>query len=154
MPLVLSEFMKIIEYETSIERSRGNKECYVVPASCILVDPNPKCISVSMLPVMVDKVEFDDALMTAIPDDERDVVLDWIASHMEHIKSVNEKHSSYGLKHWLQADTGIYLTNNQFKHAMLIAGFDPVDETELNWLYRISERRLNNPINTKAQKGV
>ena len=32
------------------------------------------------------------------------------------------------------------MTNNQFKEAMLICGFKPVDETELNWYYRIDRK--------------
>ena len=61
---------------------------------------------------------------------------EWIRNNILAAKGVNE-HTSYGLKHMLENDTGIYLTNNEFKDAMLLAGFPPVDENELNWRYRI-----------------
>ena len=48
--------------------------------------------------------------------------------------------SSYGLKHMLERDTDIYMTNNQFKDAMLACDFLPVNERELNWHYCISRR--------------
>ena len=50
------------------------------------------------------------------------------------------RHTSYGLKHYLEHDTGIYVTNNAFKDAMLICGFEPADPHELNWHYCISEK--------------
>ena len=43
-------------------------------------------------------------------------------------------------KHMLERDTDIYMTNNQFKDAMLACGFLPVNERELNWHYCISRR--------------
>ncbi|MBR0060268.1 MAG: hypothetical protein IJP68_02200, partial [Selenomonadaceae bacterium] len=48
--------------------------------------------------------------------------------------------TSYGLKHYLQDEMDIYLTNNAFKDAMLQCGFEPVDWEELNWVYRISKK--------------
>lgn len=41
-------------------------------------------------------------------------------------------HTSYGMKHTLEARTNIYLTNNQFKEAMLLCGFYPVETDKLN----------------------
>ena len=42
---------------------------------------------------------------------------------------------------------GIYLTNNQFKHAMLMAGYEPVDPDALNWEFNIALERdiIENP---------
>ena len=40
----------------------------------------------------------------------------------------------------LERDTDIYMTNNQFKDAMLACGFLPVNERELNWHYCISRK--------------
>lgn len=62
-------------------------------------------------------------------------VSDWIKDNIERADTVNDKHTSYSLKHRLQADTGVYLTNNEFKDAMLLAGYVPVNENELNWKY-------------------
>ena len=43
---------------------------------------------------------------------------------------------SYSLKHLLERETDLYLTNNQFKDAMLLAGFEPIDPNELNWRFK------------------
>lgn len=54
--------------------------------------------------------------------------------------NTNYDKTSYGLKHILEHDTGIYLTNNEFKDAMLICGYEPVNPQELNWTYCISKK--------------
>ena len=46
--------------------------------------------------------------------------------------------SSYGLKHKLEADTHIYMTNNEFKDAMFLAGYHPANPDALNWTWKIS----------------
>jgi hypothetical protein len=65
-------------------------------------------------------------------------VSEWINAHIKPSKRIYPYVTSYGLKHMLDHDINIYLTNNQFKDAMLLAGFYPVDENELNWKYRIT----------------
>ena len=146
MPMKRNEFITMLKYETSVSRAHGRKEVYVVPSSCILSDTKqPECISVASFPVSAESPMLDDELFTDLSAEDQSNVMRWIKSHIEPTKTVNRKRCSYGLKHWLEADTGIYLSNNQFKHAMLLAGIYPVDEKQLNWMYRISERRLKNP---------
>lgn len=82
----------------------------------------------------------DKGLITEHPEDEQKIVMGWIRENIRPRKSKNGRHSSYGIKHILQDDTGIYLTNNEFKDAMLQAGYEPVDPGALNWIYRISEK--------------
>lgn len=55
--------------------------------------------------------------------------------------------TSYGLKHRLEHDTKIYMTNNEFKDAMWLAGYFPVDADELNWEYyiQVKEDTIINP---------
>ena len=72
--------------------------------------------------------------------DEMDEVLDWIRVNFLPAKNVLHGHTSYGLKHILQDDTGIYLTNNEFKDAMMLCGYEPSNPNELNWHYRIKKR--------------
>lgn len=64
-------------------------------------------------------------------------VSDWIKKNIRKSRKIYRRASSYGLKHVLQADTHVYLTNNQFKDAMLLAGYQPVDPNELNWHFKI-----------------
>jgi len=82
----------------------------------------------------------DAALMSELPEDIQRKVSDWIFGKLWKIQSPNYNHNSYELKHLLEKDTGIYLTNNQMKDAMLMEGFHPVKENELNWVYCISQQ--------------
>lgn len=90
----------------------------------------------------------DDGLITDKSPEVQQKVFDWIKENIVPRKTPNDRHSSYGLKHYLEHDIGIYLTNNEFKDAMMLCGFKPVDETELNWEYCISEK----PISWRVRK--
>ncbi|MCR5088084.1 MAG: hypothetical protein K6C08_01055 [Oscillospiraceae bacterium] len=79
----------------------------------------------------------DAELITDLNSVEMKAVQDWIRENVRPADTVYSR-SSYGLKHVLEHDTGVYLTNNQFKDAMYLAGFMPEDANELNWQYRIS----------------
>jgi len=43
----------------------------------------------------------------------------------------------YGLKHVLERDLNLYLTNGQFKKLMLAAGHKPTSTLEQNWRFKI-----------------
>ena len=64
----------------------------------------------------------------------------WIKENIKPRKTPNYMHTSYGIKHLLQRDTGIYLTNGEFKDAMIKSGYDPVDSRWQNWAFCISEK--------------
>ena len=66
----------------------------------------------------------------------------WVAQ-LKKTKTSILSITSYGLKHMLENDLGIYMTNNQFKDLMLECGFEPVKETDLNWNYHIDRRSIN-----------
>lgn len=67
----------------------------------------------------------------------------WCKTYLKPTKCANNRHTSYGLKHMLQRDTGIYITNDQFKDLMLTLGYKPVDSSQFNWTFCISESRLS-----------
>ena len=70
-----------------------------------------------------------------------DYLLNWIRENIRPRKTPNKMHTSYGLKHiFEESERGFYVTNNQFKDAMLTAGFAPVDPNRKNWWYCISEK--------------
>lgn len=54
---------------------------------------------------------------------EQEKVLAWIQANVKPRETPLEGHTSYGMKHTLQHRTNIYVTNNQFKEAMLLCGF-------------------------------
>jgi hypothetical protein len=84
--------------------------------------------------------EDDTALLTDMTEGEQAKVTAWIRENILPRKTPLLSHSSYGMKHLLERDTKIYMTNNQFKDAMLLCGYEPVDERLLNWNYRISKK--------------
>ena len=51
---------------------------------------------------------------------------------------------SYSLKHIYQRLEGRYVTNGEFKGAMLAAGFEPIDRCELTWQfsYRLADPKI------------
>ncbi|MCU4706453.1 hypothetical protein [Mycoplasma sp. CSL7503-lung] len=82
----------------------------------------------------------DDNLITDIKEKEQEIVFNWIYENIIPRKTELKTRTSYGIKHLLQKNTGIYLTNNQFKDAMMHCGYMPVNPNELNWTYRISKK--------------
>lgn len=91
-------------------------------------------------PYSVENGYIDADLITYHSEEEQRIVMDWIANNIHPRKTVLYDNSSYGLKHILERDTGIYLTNNEFKAAMLFAGYAPANPNGINWYYRISKK--------------
>lgn len=91
-------------------------------------------------PYSIENGSVDDGLITDKPQEIQEAVYAWITENIRSRKTHNRYHSSYGIKHILQGDCGIYLTNNEFKDAMMKCGFMPVNVNELNWTYCISEK--------------
>ena len=82
----------------------------------------------------------DAALMSDLSKDVQNIILDWIFANIRPRKAPNYNHNSYQIKHQIESELGIYLSNNQLKDAMLIEGYHPVKENELNWVFCISQK--------------
>ena len=82
----------------------------------------------------------DGKRLAELPEDVRDGLFRWIDERIVARKTPNNAHTSYGLKHVFSRDMGAYVSNDQFKEAMLACGHRPVDENELNWVFCISQR--------------
>lgn len=80
----------------------------------------------------------DAALITDSTPTEQYEAAQWIKNNIRPSRRILRGRSSYGLKHDFHRDTQIYLTNNQFKDAMMLCGYYPIDPNELNWHYRIA----------------
>jgi len=65
----------------------------------------------------------DDKLITDIDEKEQKIVFKWIDENIMPRQIELTSKTSYGIKHILEKDTGIYLTNNQFKDAMMYFGY-------------------------------
>lgn len=85
----------------------------------------------------------DSKLLTDEPELIQTVTKIWISWCCIPAKSKNSNANSYALKHCFERMTGIYLTNNQFKQAMLLCGLYPdCPFSELNWEYSFSRKSL------------
>lgn len=82
----------------------------------------------------------DDDLISSRPKEIQEKVFDWIYQSLIPRKTVLKDTTSYGLKHKLDNEIGIYLTNNEFKDAMMECGYEPCDPNELNWHYCLSKK--------------
>lgn len=81
---------------------------------------------------------------------EQEKALAWIRANIFPQVNALEQRTSYGMKHTLESRTHIYMTNNQFKEAMLLCGFYPVETDALNWWYCISKK---SPIFVRQEDG-
>jgi hypothetical protein len=81
----------------------------------------------------------DDSHFRNLTEEEQRIALRWLRYNVVPTKTPYEGRTSYGMKHVLEDRTKIYMTNNQFKEAMLVCGFYPVDTDELNWCFCISK---------------
>lgn len=82
----------------------------------------------------------DNDLLDRLSPLEQKVALLWVRERLSPRKTVNDRRTSYGLKHYLEYETGVYMTNNMFKDLLLREGYKPSNEHELNWKYAISEK--------------
>ena len=68
--------------------------------------------------------------------------VDWLRSNVEPIKTINRRHSSYGLKHLAEKfSPNLYLSNGVFIAAAMIVGY-PFELDPPNAMFGISERSL------------
>lgn len=65
----------------------------------------------------------------------------WCKNSFSQINTINRKHTSYELKHLAENKSGIasYISNADFKFAMLAAGFKIDSPNKQNWCFNISE---------------
>lgn len=81
-------------------------------------------------------------------------VIEWIEKNIIYIKTINRKHSSYGIKHLIEEDLGSYVSNYDVKYAFAILGVKGVGES-INYYYPISEKcykRLKEEAHEKSKK--
>lgn len=78
-----------------------------------------------------------------LTDEKKKSLTDWIKEYLEpfRIQSYGDYPTSYGLKHRFEnSKNGFYVTNGQFKGAMLECGFEPKDPKAINAVYQLSKK--------------
>lgn len=74
-----------------------------------------------------------------LTDVEKKAIDNWIMLNILPEKKPNKNYTSYALKNLFeQSQEGFFVTNKQFKEAMVRCGFVPVNKNKLNWEFRIS----------------
>ena len=81
----------------------------------------------------------DTAHFCNLTKEEQEMVLTWLHYNVLPAKKPLYGHTSYGMKHTLETRTNIYLTNNQFKEAMLLCGFYHVETDMKNWNFYVKK---------------
>ena len=92
----------------------------------------------------------DTKRLDSIAPNIQEKIFAWIKANVSPSQKIFMGTNSYSMKHVLEKRTGLYMTNNQYKEAMLRCGFFPVDSQELNWLYRILK---TSPIYVRQEDG-
>lgn len=79
----------------------------------------------------------DPAAFHKLEPEQQTTLVDWIRAVLVPTKTVFRR-NSYGMKHDFDREPdGFYVKNGAFKGAILAAGFQPVDESDLNWRFRV-----------------
>ena len=73
---------------------------------------------------------------------EQQHLTNWIKANFEPIKTFNDRHTSYGLKHIFERKGGFYIGNGAFKGAMLDCCYKVKDKAALNWVFNLSEKSV------------
>ena len=81
----------------------------------------------------------DTQLYTDLPIEKQEALINWIRKNIHACKNTNYKYSSYALKECAETFIHYYISNNQFKDAMLFCGFYPVNPMGLNWYYKMAK---------------
>jgi len=75
---------------------------------------------------------------TRMREDEQKALYDWICDAFDFRETSTVcLDTSYGLKHVYERQTGNYVSNGEFKGAMIHVGYLPVDPLDLNCCYLV-----------------
>ena len=80
----------------------------------------------------------------SIPQDVKDSLAWWIKTFIRRVANTNHNQQSYGMKTAFEMASCKYVSNEQFKAAMLNAGYTPVNPKGANWVFKIY--RADNPL--------
>ena len=81
----------------------------------------------------------DSALFSELSAEDREKISWWINEKLVRRGTPNMRRTSHYLNILLARDTGVRISNNQFKDAMLENGYRPARVNETYWSFPISE---------------
>ena len=103
------------------------------------VDSNVFKDGVYRVKTFFENGKIDNTHLSDLPAEEQKALVAWVGYNFDLAKNFYLGATSYGFKHVYEYRAHIYVTNNQFKEAMLMNGFYPKDASELNWIFRIKK---------------
>ncbi len=74
-----------------------------------------------------------------LDEETKRITISWCKKNFLSSKTIFIDRNSYDFKIFFEKATNIYLTNGQFKGAMLLAGFSVENILDLNWHFKISK---------------
>lgn len=82
---------------------------------------------------------------------EQILLISWIFNTLVPSKSINNNVDSYWIKHkFSDSLLGFYISNGQFKGAMILAGYRSIDMGQQNWHFNIKQASITNLNRTHA----
>jgi hypothetical protein len=95
------------------------------------------------------------AAYAALPAETRYKLVEWIKTTIAPAKKVYDL-NSYSIKHDAEDAIGIYISNDQFKGAMLACGHPPIPRSvhEINWQFRIKSIIPRSELPPPGQRGL
>lgn len=90
------------------------------------------------LPITADSRGDHPSDYETLSEPEKAALRHWIRGAIVYSPRYDTKHTSYGIKHDFEYE-GFYITNGQFKGAMLIEGHKLKNAHDLNWIFRIDK---------------
>lgn len=95
--------------------------------------------------VEFDPIYDDPKQFKQLSQHERALLVSWILTSLAPTNGINHRHNSYEIKHsFSNSSLGFYVSNGQFKGAMLVAGFKTDKVKQRNWCFNVSEKSYNN----------
>lgn len=82
----------------------------------------------------------DSAIFSELSPEDQEKVNEWIKEKLIRRTTPNYRRTSYYLRILVTKATGVLLSNNQFKDAMLQQGYDPIAVNACYWNFCISEK--------------
>lgn len=83
--------------------------------------------------------------------EKQEIVKKWVRENLIPRKTINHRHSSYGLKHTCENMVGFYVHNDVIKKALILEGFK-ANTKQLNWFFNIKEKSFNILTRKKLKK--
>ncbi|HFU7087177.1 TPA: hypothetical protein ACGN8S_002212 [Bacillus cereus] len=78
-----------------------------------------------------------------LSEEQQETLQNWIFNNFDMIHSYNLDNSSYGMKKLFEnSPQGFYITNGQFKGAMLKRGYKATNRNDINWYFNVSKRSV------------